>query len=68
VHNRRDVCVWEDYDVTEFDLALLGMRNTDTGKCLTGTLVEHKQVLGRVACLPFCSSVGIITLPNEKPH
>ena len=61
MHNRRAVCVWEVYDVPEFDLAVLGMRNTDTGKCLTGSLVVHKQVLRRVVCLPFCGSVGIIT-------
>ena len=66
MHNRRAVCVWEGNGITEFDLTVLGIRNTDTGKCLTDTLVVHKQVLRRVACLPFCGSVGIITLPDEK--
>ena len=60
--------MWEGYDVAEFDLAILGVRNADTGKSLTGALVVHKQVLRRVTWLPFCGSVGISNLPNEKPR
>jgi len=60
--------VWESNDITELDLTVLGIINRDTGKCLIGTLVVHKEVLRRVACLPFCGSVDKITLPNEKPR
>ena len=68
MHNSRAVCVWKGNDITEFDLTVHGIRNTDARKCMTGALVVHKQVLRSVACLPFCGSVGIITLPNEKPR
>jgi len=51
MHNCRDVCVWEGNNITELDLTVLGIINRDTGKCLTGTLVVHKEVLRRVACL-----------------